>query len=671
MTYRILRAFRLITILGAISACGANLDLGKSIEGGNVADVASNADSGISLTPTQPALTAPQTISTTAGESIVAPSTPQSSSNIFFEDFNTVNIDGTIGGVNSSVWQRYATTGGVCGSPPSNVNNIVTSGGQITFGNCNYIETTSAKTFSSNKYVIEGRFAGTGGGRNTYVALKDANNSANQIFIGDTNYSATASPGLYVYQVQNNNFVVDARGLMPSVASFKEYRITIDGVNVTIERGESLANLTEIASATLSSTVNGKTFLLRLGTAGAPYYPGVFDWVRVSTSTASTASTVCTQPQINLGGICVTPTSSSSPWVNVLLGGTFTDSCASCPPVAPNALTNGNLDDGQNLRTYSGTFSINVASPITLDRLILYPWMTPNGTVSYEIQTSTSSTGAPGTWTSHGIRAGAMANEVPFPIALGTTVSGVRVVKVIITSSPSWVALAEVEGYLGDAPNTFYDVFRASTLDLNKWRIDPAVSQPTPINATYSILAATGELIVDVPGGSDGAAGVASGNKFVARTGNIFGDFEMTMSAEELLRLQSGTYKDNSGMFLFYGGTLFGITGNYSGYWPNFTYGTYNKHRVWAVNSNTGTTCLIDESFDQSVLFALEFRMRRVGPNGYVAYRIKGNANWAEYSCPMDSSAEAGFYFWSGDGGNTRSAGRFKGSVDTFVLKTR
>jgi hypothetical protein len=143
----------------------------------------------------------------------------------------------------------------------------------------------------------------------------------------------------------------------------------------------------------------------------------------------------------------------TSTGTNLLLGGTFTDSCFSCPAVPANSLTNGSLQDGQNLRTYSGSFNIFVAAPITLDRLILYPYMSPNGTVSYEIQTSTSPTGAAGTWTSHGVRSGTMANEVPFPISLGSTASGVRVVKVIINSSPSWVALSEVEGFLG-SPNT-------------------------------------------------------------------------------------------------------------------------------------------------------------------------------------------------------------------------
>jgi pimeloyl-ACP methyl ester carboxylesterase len=137
---------------------------------------------------------------------------------------------------------------------------------------------------------------------------------------------------------------------------------------------------------------------------------------------------------------------------NLLLGASVTDSCANCPIATygnTNSLTNGNLSDGRNLGTYSGSFNILLASPITLDRLILYPYMSPNGTVSYEIQTSTSPTGASGTWTSHGIKSGTMADKVPFPVLLGASVSDVRIVKVIIHSSPSWVAFSEIEGFLG------------------------------------------------------------------------------------------------------------------------------------------------------------------------------------------------------------------------------
>jgi hypothetical protein len=182
---------------------------------------------------------------------------------------------------------------------------------------------------------------------------------------------------------------------------------------------------------------------------------------------------------------------------NLLLGGTFSDSCPSCPAIAANALTNGNLDDGRNLQTYSGSFNIFVATPITLDRLILYPYMTPNGNVSYEIQTSTSPTGAAGTWTSHGVRSGAMANEVPFPIALGSTVSGVRVVKVIINSSPSWVALGEIEGYLGTPPSIFYDNFRLSAPDPAKWIVDgfgPSQIGPVSTSAGLAQFGAFGRI---------------------------------------------------------------------------------------------------------------------------------------------------------------------------------
>ena len=89
---------------------------------------------------------------------------------------------------------------------------------------------------------------------------------------------------MYVYE--SGDVPVDRRGLMPSTSAFKEFRITIDGNNVTVERGDSLANLTEIATTTLGSSVAGKTFALRVATAVAPYFPGVFDWVRLNAAPA-------------------------------------------------------------------------------------------------------------------------------------------------------------------------------------------------------------------------------------------------------------------------------------------------------------------------------------------------------------------------------------------------
>jgi hypothetical protein len=139
--------------------------------------------------------------------------------------------------------------------------------------------------------------------------------------------------------------------------------------------------------------------------------------------------------------------------INVLLGSPVTDSCFSCPFNVygdPALLTNGDTGTAaRNLGTYSGSFNIFTATAVSLSRVVVFPVMSPSGSVTYEVQTSSSATGAAGTWTSHGIKTSAWLSGIPFNIDLGATVSGVRVVKIVIQSSPSWVSFSEFEGYLG------------------------------------------------------------------------------------------------------------------------------------------------------------------------------------------------------------------------------
>ena len=142
---------------------------------------------------------------------------------------------------------------------------------------------------------------------------------------------------------------------------------------------------------------------------------------------------------------------------NLLLGAQVSDSCASCPFDRygdPNKLTDGDvLVAARNLGTYIGNFNVTLPYPITLDRVVLTPAIAPNGVVSYEILTSTDPLGAVGTWTSHGGRiskfwTGGVALETP----LNTVTSGVRVVRLVVYASPSWVSLTEIQGFNGGSP---------------------------------------------------------------------------------------------------------------------------------------------------------------------------------------------------------------------------
>lgn len=185
---------------------------------------------------------------------------------------------------------------------------------------------------------------------------------------------------------------------------------------------------------------------------------------------------------------------------------------------------------------------------------------------------------------------------------------------------------------------------------------------PMPL---YGIQA--GQLVVEVDGGSDGYMGVASGAVFSPNVEPVTGDFELTVSLAELMRQARDGYKDNSGFGLHFGTATLWMTGNYSGYWPGYEYGTYDKHRIsaWSVNSEF---CGIDESFAHDGLYAVEMQIRRVGGKSRMGYRLN-DGQWVSWSCALPDAAVPEVFFWSGDGGYTRSTGRFTGSMDKFVLR--
>ncbi len=161
---------------------------------------------------------------------------------------------------------------------------------------CNAGLKTEGKVIvSGNPIVVESRFAGTGSARDTVILLVDTTNPANYIQLGDTNYS-----GLGLYMYGGGIFsAVPYTGSGVSVAAYKEYRITISGSTITLQRGDTLASLTETRTAPLPASAVGKSYYMTLSTGGAPYCPGTFDWVKaspaaypVSVSTTSANGTV-------------------------------------------------------------------------------------------------------------------------------------------------------------------------------------------------------------------------------------------------------------------------------------------------------------------------------------------------------------------------------------------
>ena len=136
---------------------------------------------------------------------------------------------------------------------------------------------------------------------------------------------------------------------------------------------------------------------------------------------------------------------------NVFQGATVTDTCVSCPTDkfgAPGTVVDGDVATMRNLGAGApGAFTITVAKPVSLNKVVVVPAMTPNGAVSFEVQTSKDAAGAAGSWISHGgILTKEWSDKVPVEIAMNPETVDVRAVKVTIHKSPSWIAIYEIEG---------------------------------------------------------------------------------------------------------------------------------------------------------------------------------------------------------------------------------
>ena len=107
------------------------------------------------------------------------------------------------------------------------------------------------------------------------ISLVDAATGDYLIF-GDTSYSAYG-----FYSTGTGQMAMPQVNLGGTTASYKEYRVTINGADVRIERGDTLGALNELRTATLPASIVGKLFYVKISTAGPFYSPGTFDWVRV------------------------------------------------------------------------------------------------------------------------------------------------------------------------------------------------------------------------------------------------------------------------------------------------------------------------------------------------------------------------------------------------------
>lgn len=185
----------------------------------------------------------------------------------FSEDFSNSTLDST----------KWTTLSNGNGDGTVSLSNSV-----VNLGYGASIDTDEKYTFSGNKIVIESRFAGIGGMRDSTISLVDVS-TGDLIRIGDTNYR---NWGSYIHGTGAFNFDPnsDNSKMGASTNSYKEYRLTIDGALLTVERGDTLASISEKRTVTLGNSIAGKTFYLSVGT-GTDYSPATFDWIKVNIPT--------------------------------------------------------------------------------------------------------------------------------------------------------------------------------------------------------------------------------------------------------------------------------------------------------------------------------------------------------------------------------------------------
>lgn len=186
----------------------------------------------------------------------------------------TDDFDGTA--LSTVLWSPVVGTGG-----------ISLSGGEVTFGARSGASTEGKQLITGTKIVIETRMAGKGSNRDTAVGIVNVA-SGGVIEVGDSTYR---SWGFYAigyggYELSDSPFLIPhGSGLVgalgQSTADFLEYRITIEGDKLTIERGPTLDSIEQTATFTLAKSIAGAVFYVSIRTGDENYSPGTFDWIRV------------------------------------------------------------------------------------------------------------------------------------------------------------------------------------------------------------------------------------------------------------------------------------------------------------------------------------------------------------------------------------------------------
>lgn len=188
----------------------------------------------------------------------------------------------------------------------NNAGTVTVSNGFAQFPAWGLLNTKGKVTLSGSKIVIEARMTATGANWDSHFELVDEGsvNYADQIRIGATNYFGgmyAQATGGYSWPQQHITKTAPFSGI-----TWMEYRLTIDGDQVTAERGPDLSNITQTITFKLSRSIAGRKFFLAVGTGDPIFSPSTVDWIRVSTYDNGV------NPEANCGDIS-TPTTQPIP----------------------------------------------------------------------------------------------------------------------------------------------------------------------------------------------------------------------------------------------------------------------------------------------------------------------------------------------------------------------
>ena len=160
--------------------------------------------------------------------------------------------------------------------------------GLVHLANCQSADTAGKVVISGSRIVIESRFAGQKpSGRDSRIMLTDPI-SKSLFNVGDSNYWG----GIYLQLSRNGVHEVVKYYSGTTTTQFKEYRITLEGKTVTIERGDNLSALTTKIVEVMPRSVTDGSYYVTIGTGGCDgvYSPADFDWIRISAGSGQPTS---------------------------------------------------------------------------------------------------------------------------------------------------------------------------------------------------------------------------------------------------------------------------------------------------------------------------------------------------------------------------------------------